>query len=101
MNIIQILLPLEKNDGQPQDREAFQSVRTMLTDRFGGITAYTHSPAEGVWKAEDGLDRDRVVIFEIMVETLDRDWWTDYRKELERMFEQEMIIIRAHPIELL
>jgi hypothetical protein len=38
------------------------------------------------------------VIFEVMVETLDRSWWREYRRQLEQRFDQEVILIRATAI---
>ena len=36
-----------------------------------------------------------------MVEDLDEDWWSSYRRELERRFSQETLVIRAQEIRLL
>ena len=70
--------------------------------RFGGLTAYTRAPAEGLWKEdEDRTSRDEVVIFEVMAEELDRSWWQQYRRGLEARFRQEQVVVRAQEIELL
>lgn len=42
-----------------------------------------------------------VLLYEVMVAELERDWWTAYRKELEGKFHQQEIVIRAHLIERL
>jgi len=47
------------------------------------------------------LFSDEIVIFEVMTETLDRDWWSEYRLELERRFRQREIVVRAQTIEQL
>ena len=53
-------------------------------------------PARGVWKGDTGeTTRDDIVIFEVMCEDLDREWWTGFRKDLERRFRQESLIVRA------
>jgi hypothetical protein len=101
VHIVQILLPLTANRQPPQQQELFASVRELLTNRFGGLTAYTRSPAEGLWKDDGATERDDVVIFEVMVDELDREWWSGYRPELEALFEQELIVVRAHKIEML
>lgn len=36
-----------------------------------------------------------------MTEILDRDWWNDYKEELEKGFGQEEIVIRKMQIEIL
>lgn len=48
MYLVEVFLPLNTNDGTPQPIELFRSVREQLTQQFGGVTAFTRSPAEGV-----------------------------------------------------
>lgn len=100
MYLVEIFLPIYDDEEKLFPRSAFDDVRDELTERFGGVTAFLRSPAEGMWKeSEDEITRDRVAIFEVMVEELDRSWWAAYRKELERRFRQEEIIIRATRVE--
>ena len=88
MHVIEIFLPLQRNDGSPEPHELFGAVRKELVEKFGGLTAYSRSPAEGLWERDEGsVDRDAIVIFEVMAESLDRDWWAEYRARLEKMFE--------------
>ena len=47
------------------------------------------------------MDRDEVVIVDVMVETLDRDWWRGYAHELARAFRQQEVVVRALPMERL
>ena len=102
MHVVEIFLPLRRNDGADQPRALFGQVRSELVDRFGGLTAFTRAPAEGLWEDPDGgVERDQVVIFEVMAESLDRGWWTDFRRRLETLFEQEAIVIRASAVERL
>jgi hypothetical protein len=102
MHLVQMLLPLYDNDGRRFPEAALRAVRARLVERFGGVTAFSRAPAEGVWREEDGdLARDEIVIVEVMVEDMDRDWWRSFRAELERIFRQDEIVIRAHPIERL
>ncbi len=102
MYLIQILLPLYDNEGQRFARADFARVQVELTERSGGVTAYLRSPARGAWKEEDGeVARDDIVIFEVMVEQLDRGWWDRYREQLEQRFRQEEVVVRALGIERL
>ena len=96
MVVIQFLLPLRDNEGQPFARSDFERVRTELTERFGGVTAFLQSPAAGAWK-EDGAHtvRDELVLYELMTDTLDRAWWKAYREDLERRFRQKALVVRA------
>ena len=101
MNLVQLLLPLMDQDGKPFPRSFFHQIRDVLTDRFGGLTAYTRAPAEGVWDQGDEVAHDDIVVYEVMVADLDRAWWAEYREGLEKQFDQEELVIRAQRIERL
>jgi hypothetical protein len=102
VHLVQLLLPLTDNHGQPFGEAPFRQVRRELTDRFGGVTAFMRAPATGLWKRDEGsVDRDEVVIVEVMVETLEREWWRGYRDTLAARFRQEELIVRATPLERL
>ena len=80
----------------------FSDVRDELTERYGGVTAFLRSPAHGTWKEGSGtVDRDEVVMCEVMVEVLDRGWWSGYRGQLEQRFEQREVVVRAFEVERL
>jgi len=84
MYLVQILLPLFDNHGHPFEAADYVRLRSELADRFGGVTAYTRAPARGVWKDETGgTNRDDIVIFEVIAESLDRAWWKRLRARLE------------------
>src|SRR4051812_29056021 len=99
--LIQILLPLTDNQGRPFDGHVLPELQQELTRRFGGFTAFTRAPAEGVWAHDGHRTRDDIVVVEIMVETLDEDWWRQLRARLENDLRQERIVIRSHPVRLL
>jgi hypothetical protein len=102
MYLVQILLPLYTNDRKLFPDELFEGVRLTLTERFGGVTAYQRSPALGHWKQTEAVTiRDDIVVFEVMLETLDRGWWSGYREQLRQLFEQDKLIVRALPLELM
>jgi hypothetical protein len=96
MFLVQILLPLYDNEGHAFEPSDYVQLRSELADRFGGVTAYTRAPARGVWKGDTGeTTRDDIVIFEVMTEELDRSWWSGFRRDLERRFRQDTVIVRA------
>ena len=103
MFLISVLLPLYDDHRHPFSRELFQEVAAEITTRFGGLTAHTRAPAQGLWQADTELrpTRDDIVIYEVMAEAIDRAWWADYRRHLEQRFRQEHVVIRAEQIELL
>ena len=79
MHLVQLLLPLV---GEP---EVFDEVMHELTERHGGVTAYTRAPAAGRWKNPSAsTERDDIVVIEVMVDELDKRWWARYRKKLEK-----------------
>ncbi len=99
-HLIQILLPIHARDGSPFPVEMFARVRVELTEQFGGVTAYSRSPATGLWKREDEkIERDQVIMVEVVVEEFDRDWWIAYREQLEERFGQEEVLARALAME--
>ena len=101
LHLVQILLPLYDNAGAPLPPELYRQVRRELTDRFGGLTAFTRAPAEGHWRDEGETKRDDIVVFEVMAERLDESWWSAYRGELEGRFRQEAIVVRTQEARLL
>lgn len=101
MYLVQLLLPLYDNDGHPFPAAPYARLRAELTERFGGLTAYSRAPAEGVWEEGGERQRDDIVVYEVMVEQLDRAWWSGLRLRLERAFSQEELIVRAEAVERL
>jgi hypothetical protein len=102
MHLVQFLLPVRSGDGSAVPDEAFRGVREELTARYGGVTAYLRAPASGAWVEHDGqVARDDMVMVEVMVDSLDRAWWADYRRSLEARFGQETVLVRATACEVL
>jgi hypothetical protein len=102
MFLVQILLPLRDGSGKLFPATQFSRVRDELTERFGGMTAYSRAPAEGLW--DDPQDRrqlDDIVIYEVMADELDRPWWRSFRERLEGRFSQQELVIRSQEIERL
>lgn len=101
MYLIQILLPLWDNEGRPQPHDLFAAVRKELAGRFGGLTAFTRAPAEGLWHDAGETTADDIVVLEVMTGAVDRPWWAAYRVHLEERFRQQVVVIRATVIDLL
>jgi hypothetical protein len=97
----EILLPLADNEGKPFDRELYRALQRDLTDKLGGATAFTRAPALGETKGDGGVLRDQIVIFEVMTDRINRDWWPAFRRKLERTFRQNEIVVRATVFEKL
>ena len=101
MNLIELLLPLNDNAGRPFGPEMYAAVREYLIERFGGVTAFTRSPAQGTTTDRGKTVHDEIVVFEVMTETLDTSWWSRYRRQLEQEFRQDEIVVRASVVTLL
>ncbi|HEX8174523.1 MAG TPA: hypothetical protein VF543_05320 [Pyrinomonadaceae bacterium] len=102
MYLVQLLIPLYDNEGRVFDKSMLDMVRDELTERFGGVTTYRRSPAEGLWQEDSGqVTRDEVVIYEVMTEELDRARWKHYGKELAERFQQQEMMMRAIAVERL
>ncbi|HEU0013133.1 MAG TPA: hypothetical protein VFQ45_05590 [Longimicrobium sp.] len=96
MHLVEIFLPLRDNQGRAFARAELDRVRAELTEQFGGVTAHLRAPASGAWTDEEGsVERDDVVIVEVMVDALDRGWWARYRRNLEQRFRQDEMVVRA------
>jgi hypothetical protein len=67
-----------------------------LVERWGGVTAFTRTPAKGVF-LQNGNERagDEIVVYEVMVERVDKLWWLSYKRDLEVRFRQQEILIRV------
>jgi hypothetical protein len=94
--LVQMLLPVV---GQ---QKAYKNVLDELTERFGGATAYSRAPAAGLWKnPSDRTERDDIIVVEVMVDRVDRAWWSAFRRRLEKRLRQKEIVVRAHEIRTL
>jgi hypothetical protein len=98
MHLIEILLPVTDNNGQHFEAAMYARVREELTKHFGGVTAFTRAPAQGSNAAGGTVVHDDIVVMEVMAANLDPEWWAAYRKQLERDFIQDEILIRASAI---
>lgn len=101
MYLVQLLLPLYDNSVRRFPQSKLNRVKTLLTRLFGGITMFKRSPAEGLSEEASGTARDDIVIFEVMAQTLDREWWKNYRVRIEKEFCQDRIVVRASTISVL
>ena len=96
-----MFLPLCDNNGKAFPFRQFEQVKERLVKEFGGVTAFLNSPGEGVWReSPKNFVKDDVVTFEVMSESLDRDWWSAFKEELEEGFRQEELVIRKMEVEI-
>jgi hypothetical protein len=102
VHLVQLLVPLQNENGQAYPRALYDDLVQRLTEEFGGVTAYTRAPATGLWETAEGQTvRDQVVVYEVMAEELDHAWWVGLREELEAQFAQDELVVRAQNIQRL
>ena len=97
-HLVELLLPNSDRAGKPFPRALYERTAAELTERFGGLTAHVRAPAAGIWEQGERTERDDIVIYEVMVDSLDAEWWAAYRRELESRFAQDELVIRAQEI---
>lgn len=95
MQLIEIFLPLRDNEGHAFGSTMFAQVRERLIDLYGGVTVFSRAPAVGLFESGNDVQRDEIIVFEVMVPELKRAWWQAYREKLEKDFRQDKILIRA------
>ena len=101
MHLVQLLLPLANNTGEQFPEQVLREIQAELTERFGGLTAYTRAPAKGVWTSGGEQQKDDIVVVEVMTETLDEAWWQELRTRLEKLLQQEHLLIRSQEMRIL
>jgi hypothetical protein len=101
MHLVQLLLPIVQS-AEASTGESLQALRKELIEKFGGVTAYTRSPAKGSWlEDDDHVVQDDVIIVEVMTDQLEHEWWRTLRARLEHQLNQQSIVIRSSKIEML
>ena len=101
--LVELFLPLVDRKGERLPATLYRGVRTELVNKFGGLTAHLRAPAAGLWKpSKDArVERDVLVIYEVLTPGIREQWWSNYRRRLEKRFGQRKILIRAQPVRLL
>jgi hypothetical protein len=94
--LIQILLPLYGKSGRRLPKRLFEVMARDLAKAHDGVTAYTRSPAVGLWRGRTArLKRDDIVVYEVMTSSLNSKVWAHRRRKWEATFTQDSILIRA------
>jgi hypothetical protein len=102
-----IYLPLKYNDGTEIGIEKYEEVENELLDQFGGVTSVRQeNPLRGLWKSEESVYYDEIVVFTVIDLTFDRSdegyrFFRNYKEILKERFQQEEILITAHVLEII
>jgi hypothetical protein len=100
-HLVEILLPLTDAFGTTFPAAYYDDLAKELVGNFGGVTSFLRAPAEGRWHDRGSTEHDDIVVIEVMAPTFDRGWWTSLKAKLEHRFSQDVIVIRAHAVEVL
>lgn len=91
---IQIYLPLYDPAGKALPESLYSKIKETLTEKFGGLTMYTRSPAEGLWKeGQENTVKDDILIYEVLAPELDKTFWLPFKEELKKQFKQQEVLI--------
>jgi hypothetical protein len=101
MHLVQLLLPMANNQGVRYPDPLIQTIKSLLVEKYGGVTAFTRAPAEGVWAHDGKRDHDDVAMIEVMMATFDRRWWAEFKIHLEQKLAQKEILIRSFTIDVI
>jgi hypothetical protein len=99
MYLFQILVPVKlQSRNASRSKREITRIERELTKEYGGVTAFSQSPAEGLWRNSKTVTRDTIVIVEVMCKTKREQWWKQYRRELEHRLNQNTIVIRYYNV---
>jgi hypothetical protein len=98
VHLVEIFLPLVFPYGAAVPEPLFEVIKAELTETFGGVTVYARAPASGLWKKEHEIEKDVLVILEVMAKDLDKEWWKGFRQRTEALFHQEELLVRTTQI---
>lgn len=99
---IEIFIPVFDEKGKPFPEKFYRKIKKKLTDDFGGMTAYTQMPADGIWKDEKEKEvKDQIVVYEVMASKIDKAYWKAYKTKLSVLFKQNDLVIRQSDTGLL
>ena len=102
MYLMQILLPLTSPSGEKFPRAHYERTEKELILHFNGFTAHRRAPASGLWKnAEATIEKDDLIVYEVLAKQRDNDWWSAFRESLEKLFEQDKVLIMSHEVAIM
>ena len=95
MYLIEVLLPVTYPNGDPIPKAIFELIEGELTETFGSVTTYARGSTRDLWNDDHRLKADSLVVLEMTVKVLDKDWWKAFRHRTQALFRQEELLIRA------
>jgi inorganic pyrophosphatase len=91
---VQLFLPLLDPEGQLFAEKNFSDLASELKENFGGVTVYSHTPATGQWKQENGKTvGDNLLVYEVLLSNPDKKYWVKLKARLEKQFRQQELLV--------
>lgn len=100
--VFELFIPLHDQKGKNFPEKYYATLQQLLLKKFGGVTVYHRTPVTGIWDGSaSGVDKDKLIIFEVMAVTGDEAFWNKLKGDLEKQFQQAEILIRSTRINTL
>lgn len=96
--LIQVFLPLEGKNGRRPD---IVRIEAEFDQKFGGVSTYRQSPVSGKWLKDGRVERDDLLVIEVLAGSFDTQYWSKFRSGLEKLLGEQEILIRALKISVL
>jgi len=90
--LIQLFLPLTNSRSADKKLKALEQ---KLIKNFGGLSIYAQNPVFGSWREKGQLEKDKMMVFEVIVSVLDQEFWKELKSSLKKQFRQKEILIRS------
>ena len=99
MQEYEIYLPTKHNDGTLVDPVQIRRIKKELARIFGGYTHLKHR-SEGSWRMGNVTFRDEVTIVRVLDDGSARFDMQSFKRELEKVFRQESVLIVAREVQV-
>jgi len=97
--LIQLLLPLQDENGEVFPAARYAKVHKQLIEKFGGLTLYQRNPAEGYWKnGSSKTIKEPMLVHEVLSGAIEEDFWKQLKSSLMKEFRQQDIQITCSRI---
>ncbi len=94
--LIQLFLPTTSENGKAFPGTYFHAVKQKLGKKFDSLSVYLKSPLIGnIKNDEPTLAKDTVLVYEVISDTVETDYWSQYQQFLQKQFKQDYIVIRC------
>jgi len=94
--LIQLFLPTTTENGKAFPGTYFHAVKQKLGKKFDSLSVYLKSPLIGSLKNDEPiLAKDTLLVYEVISDIVETDYWSQYQQFLQKQFKQDYILIRC------